>query len=90
MGIKIEYNESAFEHGISKENITHAVKTRVYDAPVVGYINKYIIIGFDTSGNPLEIMYNPDDNNVYKIYVFHAMKARKKYLAKLGFRREFL
>ena len=90
MDIKIEYNESAFDHGVSKESIVHAVKTKVYDAPLVGYVNKYILIGFDTNGNPLELMYNPDDNDVYKIYVFHAMKARKKYLAKLGFRSETL
>ena len=43
---------------------------------------KYAVIGFDTTGNPLEIMYNPIDNNT--INVFHAMKARKSFLAKLG------
>ncbi|MCL2006721.1 MAG: hypothetical protein FWG77_01415 [Treponema sp.] len=90
MDIKIEYNESAFEHGVSKESIVHAIKTKVYDAPLLGYSNKYILIGFDINGNPLELMYNPDDNDVYKIYVFHAMRARKKYLAKLGFRSEML
>ena len=86
MDITIDYNESAFEHGVSKENIAHAVKTKIYDAPLVGYINKYILVGFDMNGNLLEVMYNPDDNDVYKIYVFHAMKARKKYVAKSGLR----
>ena len=90
MDIIIEYNESAFDHGVSKESIAHAVKTKVYDAPIIGYINKYILIGFDTNGNPLEVMYNPDDKDVYKIYVFHAMRARKKYLSALGFRSEML
>ena len=86
MDITIECTESAFRHGISKENIAHAVKTKVFDAPLTGFTNKYILIGFDTAGNPLEIMYNPDDDNVYNINVFHAMKARKNFLAKLGFR----
>jgi hypothetical protein len=81
----IEFNEAAFRHGISKESIINAVKTKVYDAPLVGYTNKNVLIGFDTAGNPLEIMYNPDDNDIYTINVFHAMKARKTFLAKLGF-----
>jgi len=86
MDITIEYTESAFRHGISKENISHAVKTKVYDAPLVAFTNKNVLIGFDTAGNPLEVMYNPDDDDVYTINVFHAMKARKSFLAKLGLR----
>jgi hypothetical protein len=84
--ITIKYTESAFRHGISKENISHAVKTKVYDAPLVAFLNKNVLIGFDIAGNPLEVMYNPDDDDVYTINVFHAMKARKSYLAKLGLR----
>jgi hypothetical protein len=86
MDITIEYTESAFRHGESKESISHAVKTKVYDAPLVAYSNKNVLIGFDTAGNLLEIMYNPDDDDVYTIKVFHAMKARKSFLAKLDLR----
>jgi len=81
MKIIIKFNESAFRHGISREDIEHAIKTRVYDAPIIGFINKYALIGFDATGNPLEIMYNPVDDDT--IYVFHAMKARKTFLAML-------
>jgi hypothetical protein len=47
-----------------------------------GLPEKYVAIGFDRSGNPLEIMYNPIDDDI--INVFHAMKARKTFIARLG------
>ena len=55
--------------------------TKVYDAPIIGFIDKYAVIGFDTAGNPLEIMYNPIDDDT--INIFHAMKARKAFIAML-------
>lgn len=82
--IEVEFNESALQHGISKEDIIHALKTKVYDAPMAGFINKYAVIGFDRAGNILEIMYNPIDDEGDAINVFHAMKARKSFLAKLN------
>ncbi|MDR1496011.1 MAG: hypothetical protein LBS67_03715 [Clostridiales Family XIII bacterium] len=78
----IEFNASAFKHGVSKENILHAVKTKIYDAPLIDFADKYVVIGFDTAGNPLEIMYNRIDDDT--INVFHAMKARKIFLTTLG------
>lgn len=42
-----------------------------------GY-EKYLVIGFDTKGNLIEVMYNVIDEN--NINVFHAMKCRKEYL----------
>ena len=45
---------------------------------IEGFPEKYAVIGFDRAGNPLEIMYNPIDDN--SINVFHAMKARKSFL----------
>jgi hypothetical protein len=80
--ISIEFNEAAFRHGVVREDIQHAIKTKVYDAPLTGFVNKYALIGFDTTGRILEIMYNPIDDNT--INVFHAMKIRKAFLAKLG------
>jgi len=44
--------------------------------------DKYAVIGFDCNWNPLEVFYNPiDDNN---INVFHAMKVRNSTLIKIG------
>jgi hypothetical protein len=82
MEIAIEFNDSAFRHGVAKEDIKHAIITKVYDAPLNGFPDKYAVIGFDTNGNPLEILYNPIDDDT--ISVFHAMKVRKTFLAKLG------
>jgi hypothetical protein len=38
---------------------------------------KYLSIGFDKSGNLLEVMYNYLDERLVK--VFHAMKCRKQF-----------
>jgi uncharacterized protein YvpB len=78
----IEFNESAFKHGVSKEDILYAIKTKIYDAPLIDFADKYVIVGFDTAGNPLEIMYNQIDDDT--INVFHSMKARRTFLAMLG------
>jgi hypothetical protein len=42
--IAIEYNESAFRHGVGREDIRHAVMTKVYDAPLAGFVNKYVTV----------------------------------------------
>jgi hypothetical protein len=80
--MKIEYTQSAFRHEYIDADIRQALRTKVYDTPMTGFINKYLLIGFDRAGNLLEIMYNPLDNDT--INVFHAMKCRKSFLAKLG------
>jgi len=81
MNINIEFNSSAFKHGVSEADIRWAFDTAKYD----GWFNKgyeqdkdkYLLIGFDRSGNPLEILYNLIDD--YSINVFHAMKCRNIY-----------
>jgi len=52
------------------------------DVPLVRYLQKNALIGFDRAGNPLEILYNEIDDE--RIEIFHAMKARKTFLARLG------
>jgi hypothetical protein len=42
------------------------------------YENKYLLIGFNTQGNPIEVMYNRIDEE--RVNVFHAMKCRKGLL----------
>jgi len=76
--VVIEFNPSAFKHGATEADIRWAFDTVVYD----GWFNegkgidkdKYLLIGFDRSGNPLEILYNFIDD--ITINVFHAMKCR--------------
>jgi len=81
MDIVIEFSPSAFKHGVSEADIRWAFDTARYD----GWFNggegqtkeKYMIIGFDRKGNPLEILYSFSDANT--INVFHAMKCRNIY-----------
>jgi hypothetical protein len=62
MDVVIEFNRSAFKHGISEEDICHAFKTKIYAALIEELPDKYGVIGFDRAGNPLEIIYNPIDD----------------------------
>ena len=75
MDVIIEFNEAAFRHDVSKEDIVHALKTKIHDFTISEFPEKNLVIGFDHAGNPLELLYNPVDDNT--IIVFHAMKARK-------------
>jgi hypothetical protein len=82
MDLEIEFNQSAFKHGVTKADIWWALKTRMYDKLMAGYDNKYEVIGFDIAGNPLEVMYNQIDEET--VNVFHAMKCRRSLREKLG------
>ena len=74
MDIIVEFNEAAFRHNISKEDILNALKTKIHAVAIKELPEKYLVIGFDRAGNPLELLYNPIDDT--SIYVFHAMKLR--------------
>jgi hypothetical protein len=82
MDVIVEFNKSAFRHNFSKEDILNALETKIYAASIEEFPEKYLVIGFDRAGNPLEIMYNPIDDNT--INVFHAMKARKSIIKMFG------
>ena len=82
MEVIVEFNESAFRHNISREDILHAVKNRAYAAAVEELSEKYAAIGFDRAGNPLEIMYHVIDDDT--INVFHAMRLRDSFIKMLG------
>jgi len=74
----IEFNKSAFKHGITEADIEWAFLHPIRNGLLENYDNKYLLIGFDRHGNPIEIMYNRI--NEEKINVFHAMKCRKVFL----------
>jgi len=77
MDAGIEFNESAFRHGVTKEDIRYAFAHNVFDHPIAGEEEKNLLIGFDTNANLLEILYNVIDDQI--INVFHAMKCRKSW-----------
>ena len=75
MDIIVEFNDAAFDHGIKKEDILNALNTKIRDILISEFPEKNLVIGFDCTGSPLEILYNPIDDNV--VYVFHAMRLRE-------------
>jgi len=82
MDVIVEFNQAAFRHNISKEDILHALKSKIRSGVIEGFPEKYVVIGLDRAGNPIEVMYNPiDDDN---INVFHAMKVRISTIKLLG------
>ena len=85
MAIEIVYKQSAFKHGVTKSDILWAFNTAKYDRLVEGFDNKYLLLGINTHGNLLEVMYN--DLGDDKVSVFHAMPCRNALYSLLDKRR---
>ena len=82
MELEIICKPSSFKHGVSIADIYWAFITARYDLPVEGDEDKRLLIGFNSAGNPLEILYNELDDG--KINVFHAMPCRSIYKSLLS------
>ena len=82
MALEIEFVPSAFKHNISEENIRWVLLNHLADG-IIEEDNemKHLSIGFDKTGQLLEVFYNLIDEE--KIKVFHAMKCRKKFFREL-------
>ena len=78
---EIVFVPSAFRHGVTREDIIHACRTRISDSLLESYSNKYGFIGFNRAGNPIEVFYNPIGDG--KIKVFHAMGCRNGIIDQL-------
>jgi hypothetical protein len=76
MADNILYTKSAFKHGYTQEDIERAIETMIYEDLLKDEDEIYIIIGFDTIGNPIEVFYNVNDDETIKI--FHTMALREK------------
>jgi hypothetical protein len=77
VNIAVEFNPSAFKHGVTEAAIRHAIINVVYDDVWDDAADKHLLLGFDNNGNPVEVMYNVIDEQT--INVFHAMKCRSVY-----------
>ena len=82
MADKILFVESAFKHGYSKDDIERAIETKIFEDILVGEDDIFVIIGFDTIANPIEVFYNVIDVDTIK--VFHAMTLRDKVAAQMN------
>jgi hypothetical protein len=81
MELKIVCRASALKHGVTEADIRHAFKTARYDGLLKVYDNKFLLLGFDTKANLIEVIYNEfgeDGRNV-----FHAMPCDPKYFSLL-------
>jgi len=83
---EILFVPSAFKHGFSEADILWAIRTRIRNVLIDEYEDEYAIIGFDTKGNALEIMYNLLSDQTME--VFHAMRCRKSFRKKYGIKGE--
>jgi hypothetical protein len=79
---KIVCRGSAFKHGVTEADIRHAFKTVRYDGPVKGYDDKFLLLGFDTKANPIEVIYNEFGED--GLNVFHAKLCDPKYFSLLN------
>ena len=76
---------SAFKHGVTEADIRRAFATARYDSPMEGDEGiangswRRLLIGFSTTENLIEIMYNELDDGT--AHVFHAMRCQKKYIS---------
>ena len=82
MDVIVEFHEAAFRHGISKEDILHALNFKKQDAWIDELPKKWAVIGPNRAGNPIEIIYSEIDDN--SICVYHAMNARESFIKKYG------
>ena len=82
MADKILFVESAFKHGYSKGDIERAIETKIFEDILMGEDDIYVIIGFETNANPIEIFYNIIDDETIK--VFHAMALRDKIAVQMN------
>ena len=79
---EIEFAPPVFKHGVTREDILHAYRTKIYDGQLEDYSNKFAFIGFSCSGNPIEVFYNPIGVDMIK--VFHAMGCRNGTITQLN------
>jgi len=78
---EIIFVPSVFKHGVTKEDIFHAYKTMILKGLLEGYDSKYAFVGFNCAGNPIEVFYNPIDDDTIK--VFHAMGCQSSTIAQI-------
>jgi uncharacterized DUF497 family protein len=74
----VRINKSALKHGISEPDIRIALMNFIYEDPIAGEENKFLVVGFDGNGNLIEVVYEYIEDET--IHVFHAMKCRKTVL----------
>jgi hypothetical protein len=71
----INVKESAYSHGYTYDDIVNCYRYPILVQVLDSDPAKYLYIGFDMRGNPMEILANHNGVSV----IFHAMKLRKVF-----------
>ena len=79
--LEIIFRQSAFRHGVTEADIRWAFKTVEVDELIQGFENKYRLLGFNTKGNMIEVLYNLVSDQ--RINVFHAFPCSDAFLKSL-------
>jgi hypothetical protein len=79
MDLVITFSQSAFKHGVSRDDIRRAFILKLLDHPIEGDEAKNLLIGFDTHANLIELLYNVVDDDTVR--VFHAMPCRNTFIS---------
>ena len=71
----IEIKQSAYKHGCTYDDIINCYSFPIAIRVIASDPTKYLYIGFNTKGNPIELLVNHNGKSI----VFHAMKLRKVF-----------
>ena len=82
MELEFIFHESAFKHGATEADIRWAFKTVESDELICGFDNKYRLLGFNTKGNMIEVLYNLINN--HRVNVFHAFPCSDAFIKSLS------
>ena len=78
MELEYRFRESALKHEVTEADIRHAFENNRVIRQFLNRENVYLLIGFDTKANPIEILYNEFGDN--GVNVFHAMECQGCFL----------
>ena len=81
MDENIIFTRSAFKHGYTPKDIERAIETKICEGLLKAEDEIYVIVGFDTVANPIEIFYNSVNDETIK--VFHVMALSEKIRSQL-------
>jgi hypothetical protein len=79
MDLQFRFRESAFKHGVNEADIRHAFANYRFMGQYDNRENVYLLVGFDTRANPIEILYNEFGKS--GVNIFHAMRCRSQFFS---------
>ena len=71
MDLQFRFREAALKHKVTEADIRHAFENFRTIRQFQNRENVYLLIGFDSKANPIEILYNEFGEN--GVNVFHAI-----------------